>query len=113
MSFPLWSCRWRSLWRWSGYDCILTGFVFDNFSGELAGRVMRRLCPMLEPDGYWLFADFYYRQRESRFWQGLMLRTMYFSARLILQGLTPRSFPIWMGCSLRRSLAPCTGFLVL
>ena len=65
------------------YDCILTGFLFDNFSAGLAARVIGRLCPMLEADGCWLFADFYYRRRESRFWQGLMLRVMYFSARLI------------------------------
>jgi ubiquinone/menaquinone biosynthesis C-methylase UbiE len=65
------------------YDCILTGFLFDNFSAGLAERVVRRLCAMLERDGCWLFADFYYRRRESRFWHGLMLRVMYFSARLI------------------------------
>jgi SAM-dependent methyltransferase len=65
------------------YDCILTGFLFDNFSAGLAARVIRWLSPMLEAEGCWLFADFYYRRRESRFWQGLMLRVMYFSARLI------------------------------
>jgi len=65
------------------YDCILTGFLFDNFSAELARRVVGLLSPMLEARGCWLFADFYYRRRESRFWQGLMLRVMYFSARLI------------------------------
>jgi SAM-dependent methyltransferase len=65
------------------YDCILTGFLFDNFSAGLAERVVGWLCPMLESDGCWLFADFYYRRRESRFWHGLMLRVMYFSARLI------------------------------
>lgn len=65
------------------YDCVLTGFLFDNFSTALAERVVAWLCPMLQRDGYWLFADFYYRPRESRFWQGLMLRVMYFSARLI------------------------------
>ena len=65
------------------YDCILTGFLFDNFSAGLAERVIGWLCPMLAADGCWLFADFYYRRRESRFWQGLMLRVMYFSARLI------------------------------
>ena len=65
------------------YDCILTGFLFDNFSAGLAERVIGWLSPMLEAEGCWLFADFYYRRRESRFWQGLMLRVMYFSARLI------------------------------
>jgi len=65
------------------YDCILTGFLFDNFSVLVAERVVGLLSPMLELDGSWLFADFYYRRRESRFWQGLLLRVMYFSARLI------------------------------
>ena len=65
------------------FDCILTGFLFDNFSEDLSCRVIRRLCPMLERDGCWLFADFYYRRSGGPFWQGLMLRTMYLSARLI------------------------------
>jgi ubiquinone/menaquinone biosynthesis C-methylase UbiE len=65
------------------YDCILTGFLFDNFSALVAERVIGWLCPMLKAEGCWLFADFYYRRRESRFWHGLMLRVMYFSARLI------------------------------
>jgi ubiquinone/menaquinone biosynthesis C-methylase UbiE len=87
------------------YDCILTGFVFDNFSGELAGRVMRRLCPMLEPDGHWLFADFHYRRQESRFWQGLMLRTMYFSARLICK-VDAKELPDMDGLFAQAGLAP-------
>jgi ubiquinone/menaquinone biosynthesis C-methylase UbiE len=65
------------------YDCILSGFLFDNFSALVAAQVVKWLCPLLERDGSWLFADFYYRRRESSFWQGLMLRVMYFSARLI------------------------------
>jgi ubiquinone/menaquinone biosynthesis C-methylase UbiE len=65
------------------FDCILTGFLFDNFSGVRAAQVVRQLYPMLERKGCWLFADFYCQRRESRFWQRLMLRVMYFSARLI------------------------------
>ncbi len=87
------------------FDCILTGFVFDNFSGELAGRVMRRLCPMLTRDGCWLFADFYYRRGEGRFWQGLMLATMYFSARLICR-VDARELPDMDGLFEQAGLVP-------
>ena len=88
-----------------GFDCILTGFVFDNFSGELAGRVMGRLCPMLARDGCWLFADFYYRRGEGRFWQGLMLKTMYFSARLICS-VDARELPDMDGLFSQAGLVP-------
>lgn len=88
-----------------GFDCILTGFVFDNFSDQLADRVMRRLCPMLASDGCWLFADFYYRRGEGRFWQGLMLGTMYFSARLICR-VDARELPDMDGLFARSGLEP-------
>jgi SAM-dependent methyltransferase len=87
------------------YDCILTGFLFDNFSAGLAVRVVRWLCPMLEVGGYWLFADFYYRRRESKIWQGLMLRVMYFSARLICK-VDARELPDMDGLFEQAGFAP-------
>ncbi len=87
------------------YDCILTGFLFDNFSAGMAARVIRWLCPLLEAEGCWLFADFYYRRRESRFWQGLMLRVMYFSARLICK-VDARELPDMDGLFAQAGFAP-------
>ena len=66
-----------------GYDCILTGFLFDNFYQEHAASVMRSLDVLLRDGGYWLFADYYYPKRGGAWWQGLLLRSMYWAARLI------------------------------
>ena len=65
------------------YDCILTGFVFDNFCHEKAARVIGQFHPLLAGGGYWLYADFHFPPREGKLWQWVLLRTMYFSARLI------------------------------
>ncbi len=65
------------------YDCILTGFVFDNFSHEKAARVIGLLHPLLTEGGHWLYADFHCPPRKGKLWQRMLLRTMYFSARLI------------------------------
>lgn len=65
------------------YDCILTGFVFDNFCPELMKTVIGLLDPMLKYNGYWLFADFYCPSKKGRLWQRVMLGSMYLSARLI------------------------------
>jgi ubiquinone/menaquinone biosynthesis C-methylase UbiE len=67
------------------YDCILTGFVFDNFCPELTEMVIGLLHPLLKDRGYWLFADFYCPKKEGKLWQQVMLRSMYLSARLILK----------------------------
>ncbi len=65
------------------YDCILTGFFFDNFSGESAATLFHILHPLLKSGGHWLFADFYYHKGEGKLWQALLLKSMYISARLI------------------------------
>lgn len=65
------------------YDCILTGFLFDNFSRELAIQVFRVLDPLLRTGGYWLFADFYLHEGKTRFWQTVLLQSMYIAARIL------------------------------
>jgi SAM-dependent methyltransferase len=66
------------------YDFIQTGFFFDNFSTEQTRRMVGWLTPLLKEGGYWLFADFYYGGKEKgNWWQAILLRSMYFSARLI------------------------------
>jgi SAM-dependent methyltransferase len=65
------------------YDCILTGFFFDNFKEVHAAEIVRRVTPFLKKGGYWLEADFYYPRGRGKLWQAVLLHAMYFSARLI------------------------------
>jgi ubiquinone/menaquinone biosynthesis C-methylase UbiE len=65
------------------YDCILTGFFFDNFKEVDAAEIVRRVTPFLKKGGYWLEADFYYPRGRGKLWQAILLYSMYFSARLI------------------------------
>ena len=65
------------------YDCILTGFVFDNFTAAHSAMVFRLLHDLLRAGGYWLFAEFFLEKGRGKWWQALMLRSMYWSARLI------------------------------
>ena len=65
------------------FDCILTGFLFDNFRQEHAEGVVRNLDTLLVDGGHWLFADLYYPRRGGKWWHGLLLDSMYLAARLI------------------------------
>ena len=65
------------------FDCILTGFLFDNFRQEHAERVVRSLDVLLVDGGHWLFADLYYPRRGGKWWHGLLLDSMYWAAQLI------------------------------
>ncbi len=65
------------------FDVILTGFVFDNFTADRTGFVFRLLDGLLRGGGYWLFAEFCLQKGVGKFWQALMLKTMYWSARLV------------------------------
>ena len=65
------------------YDCILTGFLFDNFYQEHAAAVVTSLDGLLRDGGYWLFTDYYYPRRGGAWWHGLLLRSMYWAARWI------------------------------
>lgn len=65
------------------FDCILTGFLFDNFRQERAAQIVRGLDRSLAAGGHWLFADLHYPRTGGSWWQGLLLRSMYCSARWI------------------------------
>ncbi|HET6252869.1 MAG TPA: methyltransferase [Puia sp.] len=65
------------------YDCILTGFFFDNFKESHAVEIVKRLTPCLKTGGYWLDADFFYPKKRGKLWQAILLYSMYWSARLI------------------------------
>ena len=67
------------------YDCILTGFFFDNFASDQAARIVGELAPRLGEGGFWLFADFHYQKGKGKWWQAILLKLMYASARLIVK----------------------------
>ena len=67
----------------SPFDCILTGFVFDNFSADKARTVVRQLGLLLREGGHWLYADFYLPKRKRKLWKAVLLRAMYIAARII------------------------------
>jgi ubiquinone/menaquinone biosynthesis C-methylase UbiE len=56
------------------YDVILTPFLLDNFADEELSPVFRHLDQQLKAGGLWLCADF---QLQGRWWQSLLLKTMY------------------------------------
>jgi hypothetical protein len=65
------------------FDCILTGFVFDNFSVDKAMAVVRQLDPLLREGGHWLYADFYLPKQKWKLWKAVLLKSMYIAARII------------------------------
>jgi SAM-dependent methyltransferase len=79
------------------FDCILTGFLFDNFSQELASRIVHRLDALLVEGGYWLYADLYYPPKGGTWWHGLLLRSMYWAARWICR-VEANGLPDMEGC---------------
>jgi len=65
------------------FDCILTGFVFDNFSADKARAVVRQLDLLLREEGHWLYADFYLPKQKRKLWKAVLLKAMYIAARMI------------------------------
>ena len=74
------------------YDCILTGFFFDNFTEDHSLRIVRQLSGFLKAGGYWLDADFFYPKGRGKLWQAILLWLMYASARLVV-GVEARRLP--------------------
>jgi SAM-dependent methyltransferase len=67
----------------TGYDIIITAFLFDNFSKDKITLVFDKFDQSLRTKGLWLFSDFYYRPGEGKKWQKYLLKTMYFFFKLI------------------------------
>ncbi|HEV2479976.1 MAG TPA: class I SAM-dependent methyltransferase [Puia sp.] len=59
------------------FDCILTGFLFDNFKQGHAEAIVRSLDNVLVNGAHWLNADFYYAPKGGTWWQWLLLHSMY------------------------------------
>jgi hypothetical protein len=80
------------------FDCILTGFVFDNFTQDHSAAIVRSLDALLVAGGHWLYADlYYYPGKGGSWWHGLMLRSMYWTARWICK-VEANCLPDMEGC---------------
>ncbi|ACU62440.1 class I SAM-dependent methyltransferase [Chitinophaga pinensis] len=66
----------------TGFDIIITPFLFDNFKAERIPDVFRHLDSLLLSGGRWLFTDFHYRQ-QAPYWQQLLLNSMYLFFRIL------------------------------
>jgi len=63
-----------------GFDVVITPFLFDNFVDETVDRVFYHLHALLKPGHLWLNADF---QLTGRWWQNIMLQSMFIFFRLL------------------------------
>ncbi len=62
------------------FDVVITPFLFDNFVDETVDHVFKHLHNLLKPEGLWLNADF---QLTGRWWQNVLLRSMFIFFRLL------------------------------
>ncbi|MFC0515864.1 class I SAM-dependent methyltransferase [Mucilaginibacter angelicae] len=62
------------------FDVVITPFLFDNFLDETVDSVFNHLHNRLKPGGLWLNADF---QLTGRWWQNLLLKSMFIFFRLL------------------------------
>jgi ubiquinone/menaquinone biosynthesis C-methylase UbiE len=59
------------------FDVVLTPFLFDNFIEKRIQYVFQRLDGLLNPKGFWLYADFVNYKEVKRAWKQYFLKTMY------------------------------------
>lgn len=64
----------------SGYDVILTPFLFDNFTEQTLQKVFAHMHQHLKPGGIWLNTDF---RLTGKWWQKILLNTMILFFRVI------------------------------
>jgi ubiquinone/menaquinone biosynthesis C-methylase UbiE len=57
----------------SGFDVVITPFLFDNYTEESLPKTFSHIHSMLKPGGQWLYTDF---QLTGKWWQYLMLKSM-------------------------------------
>lgn len=62
------------------FDTVLTPFLFDNFTEETLQKVFAVINALLKNKGLWLNCDF---QLTGKWWQGLLLKSMFIFFRLI------------------------------
>jgi ubiquinone/menaquinone biosynthesis C-methylase UbiE len=57
----------------TGFDIVLTPFLFDNFTEQTCEKVFSHIDSLLKPAGKWLYCDF---QLTGKWWQGVLLKSM-------------------------------------
>jgi ubiquinone/menaquinone biosynthesis C-methylase UbiE len=64
----------------SGFDVIITPFLFDNFTEQTLQKVFQHLHSLLKTGGIWLNTDF---QLTGKWWQNVLLKMMFAFFKLI------------------------------
>lgn len=62
------------------FDVVFTPFLFDNFTEDNFQKIFAHIHQRLKPGGQWLNTDF---QLTGRWWQHILLRSMFIFFRLI------------------------------
>lgn len=65
------------------FDIIITPFLFDNFSKEKIESVIEQLDAYLKQGGHWLIADFRSDRKMEKYWQKILLKSMYIFFRFV------------------------------
>ncbi|RNL51432.1 class I SAM-dependent methyltransferase [Pedobacter jejuensis] len=65
------------------FDVILTPFLFDNFQLEKAEHIFNKLNLMLKKGGLWFFVDFSLTSSKGKWWQRMLLNSMYLFFKLL------------------------------
>ena len=71
------------------YDVVLTPFLFDNFTEDTLQKVFIHIHTRLKPNGTWLNNNF---QLTGKWWQNVMLKSMFVFFRLIC-GIEAKRLP--------------------
>jgi ubiquinone/menaquinone biosynthesis C-methylase UbiE len=99
------------------YDCIVTHFFLDCFTGEQVNELVRKYSACLKPEGKWLLADFCqpsdgFRRLRARAILWLMYRFFRFATKLRADNLAPPDASLAAnGFGLRKRLAFDWGLL--
>ncbi|MCF2444774.1 class I SAM-dependent methyltransferase [Dyadobacter sp. CY345] len=59
------------------FDIIITPFFFDLFTKSDVSKLFLHIHKMLKPNGLWLYTDFVPQKYQTRFWQKMLLKSMY------------------------------------
>ncbi len=63
------------------YDAIITPFIADCFSQSAWQQVFTKLDASLQPNGMWLYADFYLNNKSPQ-WQRFLIKLLYIFFRI-------------------------------
>ncbi|WP_114783392.1 class I SAM-dependent methyltransferase [Botryobacter ruber] len=74
------------------FDVIITPFLLDLFPPLRLQQLMAKLLASLQPNGCWLFADFWPVAPAPPFWQRLLIKSMYLFFGT-LSGVQARALP--------------------